>query len=314
MFRCRWVVVALPALIIAASGAMGSASKVGEEAAPLRLMTPAELQALPSKAADRRIAYGAGPSQYGELRLPPGPGPHAVAILVHGGCFKAEYATLRDLAPMGDALKDMGIATWSIEYRRLGEQGGGWPGTYLDVGQAVDYLRLLADQYALDLGRVVVVGHSAGGHLAMWVAGRARLPGDSDVYAAAPLPVRGVLDLAGPVDLTANIAGYEGLCHDTVITTLVGGTPAEVPERYAQASAIKLLPFGIPQVLVIGEFEEFVPRPLAETYVRAAVEAGDPAKLIVIPDVGHFEIASPHAVSWPPVASAIRSLLDGKLP
>jgi len=309
-----WNAVTLLVLLVAAGCTTNSAPTLDERAAPPRLMTPAELQALPSRAPDRRVAYGSEPSQYGELRVPPGPGPHPVAILVHGGCFKADYATLQDLAPMGDALKDMGIASWSIEYRRLGERGGGWPGTYLDAGQAVDYLRLLADQYALDLGRVVVVGHSAGGHLAMWIAGRARVPGSTDLHVAAPLPVRGVLDLAGPVDLTANIAGYEGLCYDTVITDLVGGTPAVVPERYAQASAISLLPFGIPQVLVIGEYEEFVPQPLAEAYVHAATQAGDPVKLIVIPNVGHFEIASPHAVTWPPVASAIRSLLDGQLP
>ena len=126
--------------------------------------------------------------------------------------------------------------------------------------------------------------------------------------------MRGVLDLAGPVDLTANIPEYEGLCRDAVITALVGGTLAAVPERYAQASAIKLLPLGIPQVLLIGEYEEFVPRPLAQTYVRAAAEAGDPARLIVIPNVGHFEIASPRAATWPRVASVIRSLLEGKLP
>ncbi len=231
-----------------------------------------------------------------------------------GGCFKAAYANARDLAPMGDALKAGGIATWNIEYRRLGQPGGGWPGTYLDVGRAVDHLRTLAGQHALDLGRVVIVGHSAGGHLAMWAAARARLPTGSAISMTGPLPVRGVMDLAGPVDMTANIPGYEGLCGDTVITTLLGGTPATVPERYAHASAIKLLPLGILQVLVIGEHEDFVPRPLAEAYAEAAAQAGDPVRLIVIPRVGHFEIASPRASPWPQVESAIRALLDGKLP
>jgi len=272
------------------------------------------LQALPSRAPDRRVAYGEDSSQYGELRVPAGPGPHPVVVLIHGGCFKAAYATARDLAPMGDALKADGIATWNVEYRRLGQPGGGWPGTYLDVGRAVDHLRALAGPYALDLGRVVVVGHSAGGHLAMWAAARSRLPTGSPLYVTDPLPVRGVIDLAGPVDLTANIPGYESLCRDSVITSLLGGTPTAVPERYTHTSAIKLLPLGIPQVLVLGEHEDFVPRPLAETYTRAAAQAGDPVRLVVIPGVGHFEIASPRATTWPRVASAIRSLLDGKLP
>jgi acetyl esterase/lipase len=182
------------------------------------------------------------------------------------------------------------------------------------VGRAVDFLRTLADSNNLDLARVVVVGHSAGGNLAMWTAARARVPAGSDVHMAEPLAVRGVVDLAGPVDLTANIEGYQGLCRDSVITGLMGGIPAKVPEHYAQASAIKLLPLGVPQVFVIGDHEDFVPRPLAEAYVRAATNAGDSVRLMVLPNAGHFEIASPRAATWPRVEAAIRALLDGKLP
>lgn len=314
-FYTSWsIAMTLVALSTVAGCFARSAPSGDDTASSVGVMTPGELQALPSNPPDQRSAYGTDSSQYGELRVPSDPGPHPVAILIHGGCFKAAYATLRDLAPMGDALKEMGIATWNIEYRRLGQPGGGWPGTYLDVGRAVDHLRTLAGQHALDLGRVVIVGHSAGGHLAMWAAARPRVPTASPISVAAPLPVRGVMDLAGPVDMTANISGYEGLCGDTVITTLLGGTPATVPERYAHASAIKLLPLGIPQVLVIGEHEDFVPRRLAEAYTQAATQAGDPVRLIVIPRVGHFEIASPHDSPWAQVESAIRALLDGKLP
>ncbi len=309
-----WIPPALLVLSTTAGCAPKAGSTQGAAASPAPLMAPGELQALSSQPPDWRIAYGSDSSQYGELRVPPGPGPHPVVVLVHGGCFKAAYATLRDLAPMADALKKDGIATWNVEYRRLGEPGGGWPGTYLDVGSAVDHLRVLASKHALDLGRVVIVGHSAGGHLAMWAAARAHVPLESAIRAEDPLPVRGVLDLAGPVNLTANIAGYQGLCRDTVITDLLGGTPATVPERYAQASPISLLPLGIPQVLLIGEHEDFVPRPLAEDYVRAAAQAGDQVRLIVIPRVGHFEIASPRATTWPRVESVIQSLLDGRLP
>jgi acetyl esterase/lipase len=279
-----------------------------------RLMTPQDLQALPSQAPDLRITYGEDSTQYGELRLPSGPGPHPVVVLIHGGCFKAAYATARDLAPMADALKAIGIASWNIEYRRLGEPGGGWPGTYVDVGRAIDFLRTLAGPHALDLGRVVLVGHSAGGNLAMWAAARSRVPMGSALYKTDPLPVSGVLDLAGPVDLTANIQGYEGLCRDTVITTLLGGTPATVPERYAQASPIKLLPLRVPQVIIIGEHEDFLPHQIAEAYVREAARAGDSVRLVVIPRVGHFAIANPQGSTWTQVESAIRALVDGKLP
>jgi len=235
-------------------------------------------------------------------------------VLIHGGCFKAAYATNKYFGAMGDTLKTGGVATWNIEYRRLGQAGSGWPGTYLDIGSAVDHLRTLAPQYNLDLNRVIIVGHSAGGHLAMWAAARSRIPAASALHTANPLTVRGVIDLAGPVDMTANIAGYHAACGDTVITSMLGGTPAVVPERYAQASAIKLLPLGIPQVLVLGVHEEFVPLPDAQAYTRAATQAGDSVRLVIIPDAGHFELASPHASTWPHVESAIRALFDGRLP
>jgi acetyl esterase/lipase len=215
---------------------------------------------------------------------------------------------------MADALKAQQIATLNVEYRRIDQPGGGWPNTYLDVGHAVDYLRTLAVEYHLDLARVVLVGHSAGDHLAMWAAARQRVPRASALAMTNPLRVRGVIDLSGPLDLTANIEGYESLCHDHVITSLMGGTPAQKPERYADASPIKLLPLGVPQVLVVGEYEDFVPLRFAQAYVAAATRAGDQVRLIQIPGVGHFEIASPRASPWPKVEAAIRSLLDGRLP
>jgi acetyl esterase/lipase len=278
------------------------------------LMTPRDLQALPSQPADSRIQYGADSSQFGDLRVPIGAGLHPVVILIHGGCFKAAYATLRDLAPMADALKAQGIATWNVEYRRLGQPGSGWPGTYQDVGRAVDHVRSLAASYSLDLTRVVIVGHSAGGHLALWAAARARVPAASALFTANPLPVRGVVDLAGIADMTADVARYDALCGDPVIESMLGGTPAEVPSHYAEASAMALVPFRVPQVVIIGEHEEYFPRPEAEAYVLASSRSGDAARLIVVPRVGHFEIASPSATSWPRVAAAIAALLDGRLP
>ena len=131
---------------------------------------------------------------------------------------------------------------------------------------------------------------------------------------ANPLAVRGVVDLAGPLDLTTDIEGYEALCRDRVITNLMGGTPAAVPGRYAEASPMKLLPLGVPQPVVLGEYEEYLPLESAQAYVHAAERAGDRVRMILIPGVGHFEIASPRAAIWPRVEFAIRSLIDGKLP
>lgn len=307
--------IVLTSLLGLASGCTRTTTSGRDESASAApLMTPMDLQALPVRPPDHRITYGEDSSNYGELRLPGGAGPHPVAVLVHGGCFKAAYATTRDLAPMGDALKDAGIASWNVEYRRVGQPGGGWPGTYLDVGRAVDHLRTLARDYPLDLSRVVILGHSAGGHLAMWAGARSRVPASSPIYIADPLTVRGVINLAGPLDMTANIPGYEALCRDSVITSLMGGTPATVAERYAHASPVKLLPLGIPQALIWGTQEDFVPRPFVDAYVEQATRAGDRVRLVVIPGAGHFETANPRASTWPRVEAAIRSLLQGRLP
>ena len=266
-------------------------------------------KALPSNPADYRISYGKDENQFGDLRVPSGAGPHPVVILIHGGCWKADYATLRDLAPMADALKAEGIATWNIEYRRLSQSGGGWPGTYMDVSRSVDYLRSIATDKKLDLNRVVVVGHSAGGHLAMWVASRPRLSSGSALYVKDPLPIRGVIDLAGTADMEAFIQFEQHGCNGAVVEEMLGGKPVDVPERYAQTSAIKMLPLEIPQVLIWGGDDDVAPISLGEKYTVAAKQAGDPVRLVSIPDVGHFEIASPLATTWPAVKSEIVALL-----
>jgi acetyl esterase/lipase len=273
------------------------------------LMTPAQFQALPSKPADYRLSYGTDANQFGELRVPSGVGQYPVAILIHGGCWKAEYGSLRDLAPMADTLKAKGIATWDIEYRRLGQAGSGWPGTYLDVGRGVDYLRSIAVQNHLDLTRVIVVGHSNGGLLAMWVAARSRLPKDSLIYVSDPLPVRGVIDLGGVVDMEAFIPLEQEVCRGAVVEQVLGGKPAEVPERYAQASAISMLPLGVPQTVIWGRRDQFVPISLLEKYTQTAERAGDPARLVSVPEVGHFELASPSSAAWPAVEGEIVALL-----
>lgn len=274
------------------------------------VMTVSEFQSLPVAAADRRVPYGEEADQFGELRVPASAGPHPVVVLVHGGCWKAEYSTLRELGPIGDVLKAEGIATWNIEYRRLPQPGSGWPGTYLDVGRAIDALRLLATDHALDLNRVIVLGHSAGGHLAMWAAIRHQVATSSPLYQANPLPIRGVVNLAGTIDMRDNIAHMATMCRgDDVVTKLLGGTPTAVPERYDEVSAITRLPLRVPQVLIWGGREDIVPRRIVEKYERAARQAGEPVQLLIVPNVGHFEPATPYSSAWPTVKAAILSLL-----
>lgn len=218
------------------------------------------------------------------------------------------YAGAKAMSPMAEALKKDAIATWNIEYRRLTQDGGGWPGTYLDVGRALDHLRAFSGKYHLDLNRVVVVGHSAGAHLAMWTGIRLKLKKSSRLFVPNPLSIKGIVNLAGRIDMKAGIREYEATCQgEPVVTNLLGGTPEQVPERYTETSANRHVPLGVRQTLIWGEYEEYVPMRLAENYVATARKSGDPINLVTVPGVGHFETASPLSTAWSAVRAAIRS-------
>lgn len=273
------------------------------------LMTPRDLLALPVMAPDHVLRYGTDPSQYGELRTPAGSSPHPVVVLVHGGCFRQEFADVKSIGAMADALKSAGIATWNIEYRRLPEPGSGWPGTYLDVANGIDHLATIAPRFNLDLKRVVFLGHSAGGHLAHWAAARSRLSPGNILYKPKPLVPAGVINLAGRMNMTVGLDEYEATCEMPVVRRLLGGTPEEVPDRYAQVSLPALVPLGVRQTLIWGSRESYVPEWQASSYAAAARSAGDDAELLIIPGAGHFETASPTSAAWPVVLSAIQSML-----
>ncbi|WNG43429.1 alpha/beta hydrolase [Archangium minus] len=259
----------------------------------------------PAPPADLRIPYGDGTYQFGDLRLPPGEGPHPVVVVVHGGFWRAKY----DLEHVGHLCADLtqrGYATWSLEYRRVGHPGGGWTGTFEDVARGTDHLRALADRYPLDLKRVVVLGHSAGGHLALWLAGRGRLKPGQPLYVEKPFALRGAVSLAGVVDLERAFALRLG---DGIVESFLGGTPEQVPERYALASPAALLPLGVKQVLVHGAEDTTVPISLSAGYHARASALGDPVQLVSLPGAEHFEVIDPRAKEWPQIVEAVASLL-----
>src|SRR5678815_2961866 len=161
--------------------------------------------------ADQRIPYRDNPHTFGDLRLPKGSGPHPLAVVIHGGCWQSEY-DLEYISHLSAALTKDGVATWTIEYRRIGDPGGGWTGTLEDVSNATDYVRTLAEKFPIDLNRVILIGHSAGGHIALWLAARKNLPKQSNLYRPSPLVVRGVIGLAAISDLRAYGQG-SGSCN-----------------------------------------------------------------------------------------------------
>ncbi len=259
-----------------------------------------------------RWAYGPDRLHFADLRLPAAgtaPGPVPVVVLIHGGFWRNPY----DLSLMEGLAEDLtrrGLATWNIEYRRLGDHGGGWPGTLQDVAHALDYLERLADPYRLDLARVVTVGHSAGGHLALWLAGRQRLrPAELEACAvpAGGLLLRAAVSLAGVADLEA---GWRLHLGREAVAELLGGSPMEVPERYRLASPAALFPLGVPQLLVHGTEDDRVPIEISRGYAEQARAAGDRLTLLELSGVEHFALINPGSAAWQACAEAILPLLQ----
>lgn len=249
------------------------------------LLSAEEYTSLDVKSADHRIPYGTDPSQFGDLFLPAGDDPHPVVLMFHGGCWRAQYG----IAPMGQlsrAIADRGVAVWSLEYRRLGN-GGGWPNTFLDVATGIDKLREIADEYNLDLSKVVATGHSAGGHLALWCAARGLVSADSPIHIPNPLPIHSVIALAPVCDLERAVAW--DICVEAA-DVLVGGHPREVWANYYQGSPSALLPLGIRHITINGTHDSIVPLEYVTHFVESAKKLGDDASLIPVQDVGHFEL------------------------
>ena len=235
--------------------------------------------------------YGAGPDRFLELSLPDGPGPAPVAVVLHGGFWRPAYGI--DLArPLAADLAGAGFAAVAVEYRRVGA-GGGWPGTLDDVAAALDCLAGLPGASRLDLADVTAIGHSAGGHLAAWLAGRHRLPHGAP-GAAPRVRVTAAVLQAGVLDLAAAAARRLG---NGAVLDLLGGGPDEVPERYAAADPVRLLPTGAAVLCVPGAGDDDVPVEQSERYATAAAAAGDRVELRVVPG-DHMAMIDPASLAW----------------
>lgn len=238
-------------------------------------------------------AYGEEGAQVADLRLPDDPVTDAVVVLLHGGYWQAGYDRSLEDAVAAD-LVTRGRPVWNLDYRAVGG-GGGWPATFLDVAAGTDLLTDAAAEHGLDLSRVAVVGHSAGGTLALWAAARHLLPADAPGASPSVRPVAAVTR-AGVNDLAA--AARAGLGGGAAVS-LLGAAPDDDPEGvYDLASPAALAPIGVPTLVVTGQDDDVVPPSQSTDYAALAREAGDDVTLEVVPGEGHFEHLDPQSQVW----------------
>jgi acetyl esterase/lipase len=242
--------------------------------------------------ADKRLAYGSDRNQFGDLRLPKTSGPHPVVTNIHGGFWRNKYS-LEHAGHLCVALTARGVATWNLEYRRVGDAGGGWPETFEDVLNGYRYVRQMAREYRLDAVRCVVMGHSAGGQLAVCLAGRES-------------SLRGVVSLAGVLDLQR--AWKLHLSNDAVVE-FMGGTPEQVRDHYQEADAMRVSLGRVHQRIVHGKNDDVVPVAFGRDYVAAKKRRGESVELIELEKCGHFEVIDPRSKAWEKVEQAVIGLL-----
>jgi acetyl esterase/lipase len=267
-------------------------------------MTLTEYLALKGPEPTDRVAYGAAPSQYAEVFRPTGPGPFPVVVLVHGGCYLKEFAGIQQFRNIAGALATQGIAVWNVEYRRVDEPGGGYPGTYEDMIAALHALGANAAGYNIDVSRVVAVGHSAGGHLVQWTAGRSRIPASSPLYRSRFLPIREIVSLGGINDLShwTDLCGFD-------LVKLTGSATPNRPNVLSDTSPAELLPNGSHTVLITGELDQQVPLSVATRFAGKARAAGDQIEILALPGASHFDEAAATSPSWITTLAVIKSSL-----
>jgi acetyl esterase/lipase len=282
---------------------------------PTPASAPAELMKWPAlltrerPAPNETIAYGDQAMQRVDLWLPKGKGPHPTVLMVHGGCWQTEIADRRIMNWIADDLRRRGIAVWNIDYRGVDREGGGYPGTFLDTAAAADALRTNAVRYNLDISPLVATGHSAGGHLALWLAARPRLPADSKLRTPNPIRIDTVVSLGGLPDLELAATPPGSGCGTEVIEKLVGPPTLSSRNVYADTSVPRLAPIGVRQVLINGRQDRIIPPDYATDYERRMRSAGDDVRVRMLDRTGHVELIAPETEAWAAAVEEIERAL-----
>ena len=279
---------------------------VAAQDAPKPLLTWPDLVEREKPAPDATVDYGTDPYQKVDVWVPQGKGPFPTVLMVHGGCWTTSIADRSLMNWIADDLRKDGIAVWNIDYRGVDRPGGGYPGTFTDAAAAADALKTNARKYHLDAKHVVAVGHSAGGHLALWLAARGKIARTSPLYTRSPLKIAHAISLGGLPDLEATAASPDNGCGVEVVGKLVGA-PGSRPDVYADTSVPRLLPLGVAQDLVNGQEDKIIPLRMGTDYVAAARAKGDSAELHIVAQTGHVELVAPETAAWATTKRLIRA-------
>lgn len=294
--------LALAAALALAGCAMDSTSDTPRAGGADGLLVWPDLLERPRPQPSATVAYGTESAlQVVDVWLPTGAGPHPTVLMVHGGCWQTEIADRRIMNWIAEDLRRRGVAVWNIDYRGVDREGGGYPGTFLDAAAAADALREHARRFHLDIDGLVAVGHSAGGHLALWLAGRHRLSAGSPLRTSNPLPITHVVSLGGLPDLEEAARPPGSGCGTEVIARLTGG-------RFADTSVPRLGPIGAKQVLVNGMQDRIIPVAYAEGYAAPMRARGDDVQVRMVDQTGHVELIAPESAAW---AVAVAEIMKG---
>lgn len=264
----------------------------------------------PLPAASERIAYGPLPEQVADLWLPAGNGPFPVVLMAHGGCWLSGVAKLTIMNYVAEDLRRRGYAVWNIEYRGVDRPGGGYPGTFEDIAAGADALKPIATPRNLDLTRLVAFGHSAGGHLVLWLAARAATPASSPLHSLAPLPVARVVSSGGLPDLEED--HRQDICGASTVEKLTGAPTPARPDVYADTSPAALAADPVETVLINGVDDRIAPPALGADYLAKLRARGAQVRQIVEPDTGHVELITPGTAVWARTVEAIDVLAQAR--